>query len=224
VDIDISKMSGRRRRQIKNEDEDDDDDDDDSNEDSDSEYSEIQEDEDEIEEKNDSKSVEKGNIDEEIATISAISINQEKVHAREEFDDTKENIVEAPTATQNKPKEILKRVNTNEEQQEKDKRDRERNSRRKEMKMGKQVDSFSQAQRKNPAYVPLSGNFFLHDDRDSSQLVDEEEDRETGAGLATLTEANLSKHTEGNLNRPVNAPDTSLQRTRLFLLLIRCMA
>jgi outer membrane biosynthesis protein TonB len=214
-------MSERRRRRIKNDDTDDDesnDDDEDNNDDTESEYSEIEE-----ESEEELNNVVKGNIDkeekEEKATAPAIAIIQKKdyeddVQQNATNDTRNKNVEQAPVATQNKPKEILKRVSTNEEQQEKDKRDRERNSRNKAQKR-EQTDSFSQQQRKNPAYVPLSGNFFLHDDRDSNQLVEDEDDRETG--LATLTEANLSKHTEGNLNRPSHAQEMQLQRTRSLL-------
>lgn len=89
------------------------------------------------------------------------------------------------------PLEILKRSNSKE--QAADILKREKNARRKEMK--RESDSFTQAQKKNPSFVPLVGNFFLHDDRQSNKLFGED----NGHGELQLTEANLNNRNDLDL-------------------------
>jgi hypothetical protein len=81
------------------------------------------------------------------------------------------------------PKDILKRNSNDEQQQDRDRR--EKNNKRREVK--READFFSHSQRKNPSFVPFSGNFFLHDDRDSNRLIGD------GGEQSQLTEANLNK-------------------------------
>lgn len=92
------------------------------------------------------------------------------------------------------PKDILRRINSDEQQQDRDRR--EKNNKKREVR--READFSSQSYRKNPSFVPFSGNFFLHDDRESGRLVGEEGEQ----GLSQLTEANLNKQaTEQNLTR-----------------------
>lgn len=96
------------------------------------------------------------------------------------------------------PKDILKRNSNDEQQQDRDRRDK--NNRRREVK--READFFSHSQRKNPSFVPFAGNFFLHDDRETTRLVGDEGEQ------SQLTEANLNKQ----------AMDQNLQRTRSDIL------
>jgi CASC3/Barentsz eIF4AIII binding len=90
------------------------------------------------------------------------------------------------------PKDILKRNSIDEQQQDRDRR--EKNNKRREVK--READFFSNSQRKNPSFVPFSGNFFLHDDRDSTRLIGD------GGEQSQLTEANLNKQAiDQNLNQ-----------------------
>lgn len=90
--------------------------------------------------------------------------------------------VEPPNPVKFEPKEILKNTNSEGLQ---DIERRDKNNKRREAR--READFSSQSQRKNPAFVPLSGNFFLHDDRESGRLVDDTREQ------SQLTEANLGR-------------------------------
>lgn len=149
-------MSGRRRRVVNNEDSESEDvSDEDTEGDNDS---DDDEEEDGIE-----LAIESEIIAEVVTDVAAeIDISSLKIKDTTINEEKEEEVKVTPT-------EILKRSNSQEQQA--DKLKREKNNRRRELR--RDADSFSQAQKKNPSFVPLAGNFFLHDDRDTNILVED---------------------------------------------------
>lgn len=168
-------MSGRRRRN--NEDSEEEDSDEEGTEDSGDNESE-----DEDEEAN-------VGVEENVSIQKAV-----EYPTAEKVADPVATDVDRPDRSKFAPKDILKRNSNDEQQQDRDRR--EKNNKRREVK--READFFSHSQRKNPSFVPFSGNFFLHDDRDSTKLIGDEGEQ------PQLTEANLNKQ----------AMDQNQQRTR----------
>lgn len=159
----LCSMSGRRRRKSRDSD-DDGSDGDDTEDDGDDES-----DDDEVE-----GTAEEPTSDETDPVFESLSAN------------TPEDIpitnVEPSNPVKFEPKEILKNTNSEALQ---DTERRDKNNKRREAR--READFSSQSQRKNPTFVPLSGNFFLHDDRESGRLVDDAREP------SQLTEANLGR-------------------------------
>jgi CASC3/Barentsz eIF4AIII binding len=168
-------MSGRRRRN--NEDSEEEDSDDEGTEDSGDNESEDEDEEADV------------GVEENVSIQKAV-----EYPTAEKVADPVVNDVDHPDNLKFVPKDILKRNSNDEQQQDRDRRDK--NNKRREVK--READFFSHSQRKNPSFVPLSGNFFLHDDRDSTRLIGDEGEQ------SQLTEANLNKQTM----------DQNQQRTR----------
>lgn len=158
-------MSGRRRRSQK--DSDAEDSDDDTEDDGD--------DESEDEEADDDKEEHVGATSDAVEECLPIEVVVEPAIVNTGISST----------TKFEPKDILRRINSDDQQQDRDRR--EKNNKKREVR--READFSSQSYRKNPSFVPLSGNFFLHDDRESSRLVGDEGGQEP----SQLTEANLNR-------------------------------
>jgi CASC3/Barentsz eIF4AIII binding len=158
----LCSMSGRRRRKSRDSD-DDGSDGDDTEDDGDDES-----DDDEVE-----GTAEEPTSDETDPVVESLPAISEDIPVTN---------VESFNPVKFEPKEILKNTNSEALQ---DTERRDKNNKRREAR--READFSSQSQRKNPTFVPLSGNFFLHDDRESGRLVDDAREP------SQLTEANLGR-------------------------------
>ena len=179
-------MSGRRRRIVNN---------DDSEEDSDEEDIEDRDDDDSESESTDSGEQGEPECETEIITLPEVDVNATKTGVSED-------VKLEPTA-------ILKRLNTN--QQDQDRIQREENSRRREQK--READTSGQFQKKN-SFHP-GGNFFSHDDRDVGRLVgdDRGESQLTAANLNNRAHEDQYQRTRFAINKISLMHKKSIQRT-----------